>query len=64
MCISLRQVLRIKIIMFRPGSILAHMENEFYLRNLDALLKLEQGAIDESEYRQLLEKSKAIFYGR
>ncbi|REL27818.1 hypothetical protein DXX93_15465 [Thalassotalea euphylliae] len=45
------------------GYILADIENEFYLRNVDALNQLEQGEISEDDYRQLLEKSALIFYG-
>ncbi|REL32175.1 hypothetical protein [Thalassotalea euphylliae] len=45
------------------GYILADIENQFYLRNVDAQKQLEQGEISEQDYRQLLEESALIFYG-
>ena len=45
------------------GYILAYIENEFYLRNLLAQQKIDQGVIGEADYQQLLKESKLLFYG-
>lgn len=45
------------------GYILADIENTFYLKNIEAQSQLEAGVIDESQYNELIEKNKVLFYG-
>jgi len=45
------------------GYILAYIENIYYLENEAAKQQLDAGAINQTEYNQIIKKSKLDFYG-